>query len=116
MPAYHSLKNRGKTTQWLFTISEAPMHEGAVEEQGPEALLSAIPALPTTVAKGSSSEAQLEAASVITEVAHTWAICRWTVSQLATGAPLVHILLKDFHPVAVEWYQEEQKQLEDVVT
>jgi hypothetical protein len=115
-PAYHSLKDWGNTTRWLFTIPDAPENERAVEEHGPEALMSAITALQTAVTKGGSSEAQQEAASVMTEVAHPWTIRRWTESRLASGAPLVYIPSEDFHPVALEWSQEEQKQLNDVAT
>jgi hypothetical protein len=36
MPAYHSLKVWGNTTQWLFTIPDAPENEHAVEEHRPK--------------------------------------------------------------------------------
>jgi hypothetical protein len=73
-------------------------------------------ALQTALAQGSCSNAQQEAASVMTEVAHPWIICPWAESRLASGAPLVHIPSEDFHPVALKWYQDEQKQLNDVAT
>jgi hypothetical protein len=71
-PAYHSLKNWGNTTQWLFTIPDMPENERAADGHGSKPLLSAITALQTAATKGSSSEAQQEAASVMTEVTYPW--------------------------------------------
>jgi hypothetical protein len=73
---YHLLKDRGNTTQWLFTIPDMPENERAVEEHDPEAMLSAITTLQITIAMVSFSEPSLEAASVMSEVAYPWTICR----------------------------------------
>jgi hypothetical protein len=53
---------------WVFTIPDVPKNERAVEEHDPEALLFVITTLQTAIVKASSSEAQQEAASVVTVI------------------------------------------------
>jgi hypothetical protein len=79
-------------------------------------LLSAITVLQNAVAQDRSCEELQEAASGLTEVVHPWTICQWTELWLASGVPLIYIILEDFHSDALKWSQEEQMQLDYVIT
>jgi hypothetical protein len=95
-------------TWWLFTIKYPSENVQAVEPHDPEAQMTVMTGLQSVIPNEGSSEAPWAAASVMTEVTHLWTICLWTVSWLASGAPLVYITSEHIHAAELECFQEEQ--------
>ena len=114
-PAYHSLRDWGSTTSWLFTIPQDVQDAEAVESHGPQAMVTAVRDLELAVRRGDLLEDQKAAAVQMITVARPWTIRRWAESKLASGAPLANIPQGTMHQVPLQWSEEEQDQLQAVI-
>ena len=114
-PAYHSLRDWGSTTCWLFRMPLDVQDTDVVNNHGAQAMVNAVRELELSVKRGDPVEDQKTAATNMITVARPWTIRRWAESRLASGAPLANIPQEMTHQVPLQWSTEEQAQLKKVV-
>jgi len=114
-PGFHSLYDWCFQTMWLFSgAPDDPEDETSMEKHSAEALYSAVKSLMRAI-RTEDQDTQLDAVHRMIRIAKPWTIRRWSESKLANGKPLVRIPKENAHLVDLEWTEEEQAKLKNVV-
>ena len=115
LPGFHSLDDWCYQTMWLFSgAPHDPEDETEMGKHGTDALYSAVNSLMNAI-RTEHLDAQQDAALRMIQITKPWTIRRWSQSELMNGKQLVRILKENAHYVDLEWTEDEQAKLRNLV-